>query len=54
MCVALQGTVVTELEEVKNYTEAESYHQHYLERGGRYERPQSANKECNDPIRCYG
>lgn len=54
MIIELQGTVVTELEEVKNYTEAEIYHQQYLEKGGRFERPQSAAKECNDPIRGYG
>ena len=49
-----QGTVVTELEEVKNFTPAEDSHQQYLEKGGRFEKPQSAAKGCNDPIRCYG
>lgn len=45
---------MTELEEVKNFTEAEEYHQQYLENGGRFEKPQSAAKGCTDPIRCYG
>lgn len=26
----------------------------YLEKGGRFGRPQSARKGCSDPIRCYG
>lgn len=33
---------------------AETYHQQYLERGGRYGMKQSAKKGCSDPIRCYG
>lgn len=32
---------------------AEEYHQQYLSKGGRMNRPQSAAKGCNDPIRCY-
>jgi len=48
------GQVVTELEELTNYSSAEDYHQQYLEKGGRFGRPQSAKKGCNDPIRCYG
>ena len=40
--------------QVDNYSEAEEYHQRYLERGGREGRAQSAAKGCNDPIRCYG
>ena len=46
--------VVTEVEEIRNYCPAETYHQQYLARGGRFGRPQSAAKGCNDPIRCYG
>lgn len=48
------GQVVTEIEEIKNYSRAEEYHQQYLEKGGRFGRPQSAAKGCTDPIRCYG
>ena len=33
---------------------AEAYHTRYLEKGGRFGRPQSAAKGCGDPIRCYG
>ena len=40
--------------QVDNYSEAEEYHQRYLERGGRFGQPQSAAKRCDDPIRCYG
>jgi peptide-methionine (S)-S-oxide reductase len=50
----LSGQVVTELEPVRMFTEAEDYHQQYLAKGGRFNRPQSAAKGCNDPIRCYG
>ena len=50
----LSGQVVTEVEALKNFTIAEQYHQQYLEKGGRFNRPQSAAKSCNDPIRCYG
>jgi peptide-methionine (S)-S-oxide reductase len=50
----LGGQVVTEVEEIRNYTVAEEYHQQYLEKGGRFGRPQSARKQCTDPIRCYG
>lgn len=48
------GTIVTEIQELKNYTAAEEYHQSYLEKGGRFGRAQSAKKGCTDPIRCYG
>jgi len=41
--------VVTELEPVKVYWEAEEYHQQYLQKGG-----QSAKKTAVEPIRCYG
>lgn len=33
---------------------AEKYHQQYLEKGGRFNSPQSAEKGCIDTIRCYG
>lgn len=33
---------------------AEKYHQQYLEKGGRFNSPQSAAKGCTDTIRCYG
>jgi len=33
---------------------AEKYHQQYLEKGGRFNSPQSAEKGCTDTIRCYG
>mmetsp|Transcript_3430 Transcript_3430/g.5020 ORF Transcript_3430/g.5020 Transcript_3430/m.5020 type:complete len:266 (-) Transcript_3430:195-992(-) len=33
---------------------AEKYHQQYLEKGGRFGSPQSAEKGSTDPIRCYG
>lgn len=41
--------VVTEIAPVKNYCEAEEYHQRYLEKKG-----QSAEKGATTPIRCYG
>ena len=46
--------VVTELEEAGFYYVAEKYHQQYLQRGGRFGRPQSADKGAADKIRCYG
>ena len=52
--VKYSGQVVTECEMIGNYTPAEEEHQQYLEKGGRFNRPQSAAKRCNDPIRCYG
>lgn len=33
---------------------AESYHQQYLSKGGRFGAAQSAAKGCKDEIRCYG
>jgi peptide-methionine (S)-S-oxide reductase len=50
----LGGTVVTEVEPIRNYTVAEPNHQQYLAGGGRFGQPQSPAKGCNDPIRCYG
>jgi peptide-methionine (S)-S-oxide reductase len=46
--------VVTELAPCGDYYLAEEYHQQYLEKGGRFNSPQSAAKGCSDPIRCYG
>lgn len=48
------GQIVTEIELVDKYNSAEDYHQQYLEKGGRFGRPQSAAKGCTDPVRCYG
>lgn len=50
----LGGKVVTELQQVKNYSPAEEYHQSYLAKGGRFGQAQSPAKGCDDPIRCYG
>ena len=47
----LQGLVATEVEPLDNFSLAEDFHQHYLERGGRFGRAQSAEKQCTDPIR---
>ena len=46
-----QGLVATEVEPLDNFSTAEAYHQQYLERGGRFGRPQSTEKRCSDPIR---
>jgi len=48
------NSVVTELLEAKEYWPAEPYHQQYLEKGGRFGQPQSAEKGATDTIRCYG
>jgi peptide-methionine (S)-S-oxide reductase len=48
------GQIVTEVDMVDKYNSAEDYHQQYLEKGGRFGRPQSAAKNCTDPVRCYG
>lgn len=50
----LNRTIVTEILPAKKFYRAEEYHQQYLAKGGRLGLKQSANKGCNDPIRCYG
>lgn len=46
--------VVTELAPAQVFWPAEEYHQQYLQKGGRFKSPQSAEKGCADPVRCYG
>ncbi|CAN6461108.1 unnamed protein product [Victoria cruziana] len=46
--------IVTEILPAKKFYRAEGYHQQYLAKGGRFGFKQSAEKGCNDPIRCYG
>uniref|UniRef100_A0A0E0BDU6 peptide-methionine (S)-S-oxide reductase n=1 Tax=Oryza glumipatula TaxID=40148 RepID=A0A0E0BDU6_9ORYZ len=50
----LNRTIVTEILPAKRFYRAEEYHQQYLAKGGRFGFRQSAEKGCNDPIRCYG
>ncbi|MBA0863858.1 hypothetical protein Goshw_026757 [Gossypium schwendimanii] len=50
----LNRKIVTELLPAKKFYRAEKYHQQYLAKGGRFGFKQSAEKGCNDPIRCYG
>ena len=49
-----QQRIVTECLPAKPFWPAEEYHQQYLEKGGRFNSPQSAEKGCTDTIRCYG
>jgi len=51
---SLNRKIVTEVLPAKKFYRAESYHQQYLAKGGRMGFKQSAEKGCNDPIRCYG
>lgn len=46
--------VVSELKPASDYYVAENYHQQYLEKGGRFSRPQNASKGATEKIRCYG
>ncbi|KAK9045012.1 hypothetical protein V6N11_058902 [Hibiscus sabdariffa] len=50
----LNRKIVTEVLPAKKFYPAEEYHQQYLAKGGRFGFKQSAEKGCNDPIRCYG
>ncbi|KAJ4867271.1 hypothetical protein Rs2_51191 [Raphanus sativus] len=50
----LNKKIVTEILPAKKFYRAEEYHQQYLGKGGSMGRRQSAEKGCNDPIRCYG
>ncbi|KAK1388443.1 Peptide-methionine (S)-S-oxide reductase [Heracleum sosnowskyi] len=50
----LNRKIVTEILPAKKFYRAEEYHQQYLAKGGRSGSKQSAEKGCNDPIRCYG
>lgn len=46
--------IYTEVEPVGIVWPAEEYHQQYLEKGGRFNSPQSAAKGATETIRCYG
>jgi len=46
--------VVTEVNVATVFWPAEEPHQRYLEKGGRFGRPQSPLKGCLEEIRCYG
>lgn len=50
----LNRKIVTEILPARKFYRAEEYHQQYLAKGGRFGFKQSAEKGCNDPIRCYG
>ncbi|PPS14188.1 hypothetical protein GOBAR_AA06353 [Gossypium barbadense] len=50
----LNRKIVTEILPARKFYRAEEYHQQYLAKGGRFGCKQSAEKGCNDPIRCYG
>ncbi len=52
--VGKAAVVATEVEPAKAFWPAEGYHQRYLEKGGRFGQPQSAEKGSTDEIRCYG
>lgn len=47
-------TIATECRKAMPFWPAEKYHQQYLEKGGRFNSPQSAEKGCTETIRCYG
>jgi methionine-S-sulfoxide reductase len=46
--------IATECGPAMPFWPSEEYHQQYLEKGGRSNAPQSAEKGCADTIRCYG
>merc|ERR1712232_1464797 len=46
--------IATECKSAMLFWPAEKYHQQYLEKGGRFGMPQSAEKGSTDEIRCYG
>ncbi|VEU39053.1 unnamed protein product [Pseudo-nitzschia multistriata] len=47
-------SLATEVAPAAAFWPAEGHHQRYLEKGGRFGRPQSAEKGCTEEIRCYG
>ncbi len=47
-------SIATECARALPFWPAEKYHQQYLEKGGRFNSPQSAEKGCEETIRCYG
>lgn len=46
--------IATECRAAMPFWPAENYHQQYLVKGGRFGVPQSAEKNCDDEIQCYG
>jgi peptide-methionine (S)-S-oxide reductase len=50
----LDRPIATELRPATIFWPAEPYHQKYLQSGGRFGIPQSAEKGSNETIRCYG
>ena len=46
--------IATECKPATVFWPAESYHQKYLQKGGRFGNPQSAEKGSTEEIRCYG
>ena len=50
----LSRKILTELKPAAIFWPAEEYHQRYLEKGGRFGRPQSADKGAEEEVRCYG
>lgn len=46
--------IQTECKKAMPFWPAERNHQQFLQNGGRTDSPQSAEKGCIDPIRCYG
>jgi len=47
--LSYEDSIVTDFEASAVFWPAENYHQRYLEKGG-----QSADKECEETVRCYG